>query len=87
MNEWVNTKVVNAAKPLKAAHFPFPRAKELFEALSCSDDHFMGAYATLYGGTAGYSPLTAPNYRYNFDQRILLDMFEKTNEKKGTSVR
>jgi hypothetical protein len=34
MNQWVNSKVVNAAKPLKAAHFPFPRAKELFEALS-----------------------------------------------------
>lgn len=53
----------------------------------CSVDHFMGAYATLYGGAAGYSPLTAPNYRDNFDQRVLFDMFEKTNEKKGTSVR
>ncbi|MBR2575264.1 MAG: hypothetical protein IKE14_13150, partial [Loktanella sp.] len=53
----------------------------------CSDDHFMGAYATLYGGTAGYSPLTAPNYRDNFDQQVLFDMFEKTNEKKGTSFR
>lgn len=53
----------------------------------CSVDHFMESYATLYGGTAGYSPLTAPNYRDNFDQRVLFDMFEKMNEKKGKSVR
>lgn len=53
----------------------------------CSVNHFTRAYETLYGGHVGYSPLTAPNYRENFDQRVHFDMFEKMNEKKGASVR
>ena len=53
----------------------------------CSVDHFTRAYATLYGGAAGYSPLTAPNYRDNFDQQVLFDMFDRMSEKKGPSGR
>ena len=53
----------------------------------CSVDHFTRAYATLYGGAAGYSPLTAPNYRDNFDQQVLFDMFDRMSEKKGPSSR
>jgi len=53
----------------------------------CSVDHFTRAYATLYGGNAGYSPLTAPNYRDSFDQQVLFDMFERMSEKKGPSSR
>lgn len=49
----------------------------------CSVDHFARAYATLYGGAAGYSPLTAPDYRDNFDQNALLQLFEKMSLKNG----
>lgn len=31
---FINPRVVEASAPLKAAHFPFPRGEELFEAMS-----------------------------------------------------
>jgi hypothetical protein len=41
---FINAQVVEISKPLKAAHFPFPRGKELFEAMSwCATDYYTKA--------------------------------------------
>ncbi len=41
MNQFIRSDIVKFFKPLKRAHFPFPRGEELFEALSwCMTDYF-----------------------------------------------
>lgn len=41
---FINPRVVEASAPLKAAHFPFPRGEELFEAMSwCTTDYYTKA--------------------------------------------
>ncbi|MCZ7676391.1 MAG: ATP-binding protein [Roseovarius sp.] len=44
MNQFVRTDVVNISKPLKDAHFEFPRGEELFRAMSwCTTDYYTKA--------------------------------------------
>jgi|TARA_R110000796_G_scaffold184075_1_gene300657 hypothetical protein len=44
MNQFVRTEVVEFSAPLKEAHFPFPRAESLFDALSfCVTDYYTKA--------------------------------------------
>jgi len=44
MNQFVRTEVVEFSAPLKEAHFPFPRAEALFDALSwCVTDYYTKA--------------------------------------------
>jgi len=48
----------------------------------CRIDHFSTAFSKISGMAEGYSPFTMPNYRDNFDQGKMLDMIEKSRQKK-----
>jgi len=48
----------------------------------CKNAYFCEAFSRKTGTPRGYSPFTMPNYQENFDQNKLLEMYEKTREKK-----
>jgi hypothetical protein len=48
----------------------------------CTIEHFTQAYQSIYGVTAGYSPLPAPNYKDCFDPDALLKLL---GEAEGTA--
>lgn len=47
----------------------------------CKTEHFSKAFSQISGAPLGYSPFTMPNYRENFDQEKLFEMYEKTRTK------
>ena len=48
----------------------------------CRVDHFSTAFSKISGMAEGYSPFTMPNYRDHFDQNKMLEMIEKSRQKK-----
>ena len=49
----------------------------------CKIDHFSKAFSNITSAPLGYSSFTVPNYRDHFDQDKLLEMYEKTRQKKA----
>jgi hypothetical protein len=49
----------------------------------CKTDHFSEAFSHITSAPLGYSPFTMPNYRDHFDQGKLLEMYDKTRQKKA----
>ncbi len=49
----------------------------------CKIDHFSEAFSNITSAPLGYSPFTMPNYQDHFDQGKLIEMYEKTRQKKA----
>lgn len=49
----------------------------------CVIEHFSEAFSEISNFPVGYSPFTLPNYEDHFDQAKMLEMIEKTRQKKS----
>jgi hypothetical protein len=49
----------------------------------CKIDHFSEAFSNITSAPPGYSPFTMPNYQDHFDQGKLIELYEKTRQKKA----